>query len=157
MSRFAAALAHVSALLLCALPMTAVAGPAEPITVNIDQATLARIPERVATLVIGNPLIADAALQTGGILVVTGKGYGLTNLIALDRSGNVLTEKMVEVVGPRERTITVFRGVQRETYSCEPECQRRITLGDGDNFFNATIAQTGIRATQAQAQAQERD
>ncbi|HEY0440683.1 MAG TPA: pilus assembly protein N-terminal domain-containing protein, partial [Xanthobacteraceae bacterium] len=135
MSRFAAALAHVSALLLCALPLAAVAGPAEPITVNIDQATLARIPERVATLVIGNPLIADAALQTGGILVVTGKGYGSTNLIALDRSGNVLTEKMVEVVGPRERTITVFRGVQRETYSCEPECQRRITLGDGDNFF----------------------
>lgn len=157
MSRFADAAARASALLICALPMAALAGPAESITVNIDQATLARIPERVATLVIGNPLIADASLQTGGILVVTGKGYGSTNLIALDRSGNVLTEKQVEVIGPRERTITVFRGVQRETYSCEPLCERRITLGDGDTFFNATIAQTGIRATQAQAQAQERD
>ena len=35
-----------------------------------------KLPTRVATIVIGNPLIADAALQAGGILVITGKGYG---------------------------------------------------------------------------------
>ena len=46
-----------------------------------------RLPERVATIVIGNPLIADATLQSGGILVLTGKGYGATNLLALDRVG----------------------------------------------------------------------
>ena len=33
----------------------------EPITVNLDQAKLVKLPERTATLVIGNPLIADAA------------------------------------------------------------------------------------------------
>ena len=46
-----------------------------------------RLPTGVATIVIGNPLIADASLQPGGLLVITGKGYGSTNLLALDRSG----------------------------------------------------------------------
>ena len=27
---------------------------------------------------IGNPLIADATVQPGGIMVITGKGYGVT-------------------------------------------------------------------------------
>ena len=41
---------------------------------------------------IGNPLIADASVQPGGIMVVTGKGYGVTNLVALDRDGATLME-----------------------------------------------------------------
>ena len=39
-----------------------------------------KLPDKVATIVIGNPLIADAALQAGGLLVITGKGYGTTNM-----------------------------------------------------------------------------
>ena len=45
---------------------------------------------RVTTIVIGDPLIADTALQSGGLLVVTGKGYGATDLLALDRDGKVV-------------------------------------------------------------------
>src|SRR5450631_2744703 len=55
----------------------------EPITVNLDQAKLVKLPERTATLVIGNPLIADAAVQPGGVVVLTAKSYGVTNLVAL--------------------------------------------------------------------------
>ena len=58
------------------------------------------LPERIATIVIGNPLIADASLQAGGLMVITGKGYGMTNIIALDRAGNVLMNKNIEVRGP---------------------------------------------------------
>ena len=58
---------------------------ADTLTINADQAEVMQLPDRVATIVIGNPLIADATLQSGGILVVTGKGYGATNLLALDR------------------------------------------------------------------------
>ncbi|HWZ05909.1 MAG TPA: pilus assembly protein N-terminal domain-containing protein, partial [Bradyrhizobium sp.] len=49
---------------------------ANPIAVNVDQARLVKLPARVATIVVGNPLIADVALQAGGVIVVTGKGYG---------------------------------------------------------------------------------
>jgi len=60
--------------------------PAADVTVIMDQAKLMRLPDRVATIVIGNPMIADASLQPGGLMVITGKGYGLTNLMVLDRA-----------------------------------------------------------------------
>lgn len=157
MSRFAGGRIGAGVLAIATLALVRGALGSEPLTVNIDQAVLTRVPDRVATLVIGNPLIADVSLQTGGVLVITGKGYGATNLIALDQSGNVLTEKSIEVLAPRDKTVVVFRGIQRETYSCETTCERRITLGDSDTHFNSAITQTGVRTTQAQAQAQERE
>ena len=50
---------------------------ADTLSINVDQAQIMRLPDKIATIVIGNPLIADATLQSGGILVVTGKGYRL--------------------------------------------------------------------------------
>ena len=74
-----------------------------------------KLPDRVATIVIGNPLIADATLQSGGILVVTGKGYGATNLLALDRAGRVVMDKTVQVLGPAGGDlVVVYKGVERE-------------------------------------------
>ncbi|HET7803363.1 MAG TPA: pilus assembly protein N-terminal domain-containing protein [Pseudolabrys sp.] len=124
----------------------------EVVSINVDQAHLVTLPDRVATIVIGNPLIADATLQNGGILVVTGKGFGITNLLALDRSGRVLMSRTVEVRGPGTSDIvTVYKGIDRESYSCAPNCERRITLGDSPAFFNATLSQSGARNGQAQA------
>jgi hypothetical protein len=123
---------------------------ASDIVVTLDQAQLVKLPERAATVVIGNPLIADAAVQAGGTIVVTGKGYGTTNLIALDRAGGVLMESSVEVHGPAADTVVVYRGIERETYSCTPACERRITLGDSKDYFNLSIDQTGDRNGKAQ-------
>jgi len=123
----------------------------EVVSINVDQAQLLTLPDRVATIVIGNPLIADATVQGGGILVITGKGYGVTNLLALDRNGRVLMSRMVEVRSSGTNDIvTVFKGIERESYSCAPNCERRITLGDSPAFFNATLSQSGARTGQAQ-------
>ena len=130
-----------------------VAGLAEPlvntVAVNVDQAKLVKLPARVATIVVGNPLIADVALQSGGVVVVTGKGYGATNFIAIDRSGEVLVDRQIEVQGPTDQLVTIYRGVERESYSCMPICQRRVTLGDGESFFKSTIDQAGSLSSQA--------
>jgi Flp pilus assembly secretin CpaC len=126
---------------------------ADFITVYLDQATLAKLPDRVATIVIGNPLIADVTLQPGGLMVVTGKGYGITNLIALDRSGAVLREQYIEVQGPRDDVVVVYRGLNRESYSCTPNCERRITLGDTPEFFQSTMSDSADRASRAQGNA----
>jgi len=137
-------------LLACAL-FAAAPAQAETVSVSLDQARLLKIPDRVTTIVIGNPLIADAALQGGGLLVVTGKGYGATNLLALDREGKVVMSKTVQVVGPGgEDLVVVYRGVTRETWSCAPECQPRITLGDGATYFGEAIGQAGTRNGAAQ-------
>jgi hypothetical protein len=118
---------------------------AEEFNIAVDQAQLMRVPPRTSTIVIGNPLIADVSLQSGGILVVTGKGYGSTNFLALDRAGNVLTERMLIVRAPSDNIVTIYAGMERGTWSCEPTCQPRIMLGDSQNFFNPTLAQTGTR------------
>jgi Flp pilus assembly secretin CpaC len=131
-------------------PVAAAAGPmADTIAVNVDQAKLVKLPTRVSTIVVGNPLIADVTLQTGGILVVTGKGYGATNFIAMDRSGEVLVDRVIQVEGPTDQLVTVYRGVERESYSCMPTCQRRITLGDGENYFKSAMDQAGSLNSQA--------
>jgi Flp pilus assembly secretin CpaC len=114
---------------------------AEPIAVNVDQAKLVKLPTHVATIVVGNPLIADVALQSGGVLVVTGKGYGATNFIAMSRSGEVLVDRVIQVEGPTDQLVTVYRGIERESYSCMPICQRRVTLGDGEAYFKSVMGQ----------------
>ena len=123
----------------------------EPIGVVVDQAKLVKIPDNVATIVVGNPLIADVTLQPGGAVVVTGKGYGSTNMIAMDRTGGIIEERSIQVEGPTHKLVTVFRGIERETYSCTPACQRRVTLGDGPTYFDATITQGGNLAQRAAA------
>jgi hypothetical protein len=121
---------------------------AETVTVVLDQAQTMKLPDRVGTIIIGNPLIADVTLQAGGLMVITGKGYGTTNIIALDRGGATLTTTNVQVVGPRD-VVVVYRGVDRESYSCLPNCERRITLGDAPPYFDATLGQAGSRNTSA--------
>ena len=126
----------------------------DTVTINVDQANIMQLPDRVATIVIGNPLIADATLQSGGVLVVTGKGFGATNLLVLDRAGRVLMSKTVQVVGPGSTDlVVVYKGVQRESYSCAPNCERRITLGDSTAYFKDNLAESAARSGQAQTTA----
>jgi Flp pilus assembly secretin CpaC len=139
--------ARVCLLVAAAVLASPAAGLAEPtadtIAVNVDQAKLVRLPGKVATIVVGNPLIADVTLQPGGMIVVTGKGYGATNFIALDRGGEILVDRQIQVEGPSDRLVTVYRGIERESYSCAPLCQRRVTLGDSDTYFNSAMSQAG--------------
>jgi len=108
------------------------------LSVTLDQAKIARIPDGTVTLVIGNPIVADVTMLKGsGAMVVTGKGFGETNLIALDARGNVLDEKTVRVV-PTTTTLIVQRGMERESYSCAPNCMPTVQLGDGKEFTDAS-------------------
>jgi len=141
---------RLSAILLLTT-LVAPATAAEPIIVFLDQARIMQLPERASTVVVGNPLIADLTIQPGGLAIITGKGYGATNFVVLDRHGAVLTEHAVEVTGPNDKTVVVYRGIDRETYSCTPDCSRRITLGDSPEYFEKTLSETTNRNSQAAA------
>ena len=150
--------AGLTAAALLTVPALAFGGdtpPGERLNISMDEARLVRLPERVSTIVIGNPLIADASLQPGGLVVLTGKSYGATNFIALDRKGNALLEKVIEVRGPID-TVVVYKGVNRETYSCAPNCQPVIAPGDVQQFYNQIMVQTTTRSTQATSSSSSR-
>ncbi len=150
--RFRQKLGYWALALTAVGPLWAMPAQADTVTINVDQAQIMQLPEKVATIVIGNPLIADASLQSGGVLIVTGKGFGATNLLALDRAGHTLMNKTIQVLGASgDDVVVVYKGVERETLSCAPDCEHRITLGDAPNYFNTALTQSGARNGQAQA------
>ena len=130
----------------------------EPIAVAMDLATVVKVPERTAMLVIGNPSIADATIQRNGLIVLTGKSFGTTNVIALDNAGSTVREFSVTVKGAPRATLVVQRGPQRESYSCAPSCERVLTLGDDKDFFDSANQQIKARnATAAGSTSSESD
>jgi hypothetical protein len=130
----------------------ALAGPAfgaETVVVMIDHAKIVRLPEKAQTIVVGNPAIADVTVQKNGILVVTGKSYGVTNLLALDQAGGLIAESLIRVQAPSESVVVVQRGLERESYSCAPTCQPSMIIGDANRYFSEIGGQTGQRNTLA--------
>jgi Flp pilus assembly secretin CpaC len=121
------------------------AGQIETVIVNLDHARIIRLPEKTQTVIVGNPIIADVVVQKNGIMVVTAKGFGETNLIALDATGNMLAESKIIVKAARDSVVTVQRGMERESYACAPACQPAIQLGDNQKFFAETGGQTTAR------------
>lgn len=130
-----AALALASALIT---PVAALAESA-PVSVKVNMARILRINAPAATVIIGNPAIADAAIQDPQTLVLTGKSYGQTNLIVLDAQGNPIADTMIEVVQEQAGLVTVYLGDKRTSLACEPVCQPIIMLGDDSSFTGETI------------------
>ncbi|MER2269056.1 pilus assembly protein N-terminal domain-containing protein [Methylobacterium oxalidis] len=132
------------ALILLALPARA-ESDAAVITVFVDNAKVMRLPEKTQTVVVGNPIIADVTLQKNGVVVLTGKSFGSTNLIALDAAGAMLAESQIRVEAPQAAVITVQRGLDRESYSCTPNCQPSMQLGDSLKYFGEVSQQAENR------------
>lgn len=127
----------------------ATAAPAEVapamVAVTVDNAKVIRLPERTQTVIVGNPLVADVALQKNGIVILTGKSFGSTNLIALDASGGMLAESTISVQAPQGAIVTVQRGLDRESYSCTPNCMPSMQLGDATKYFGDVSSQADSR------------
>lgn len=126
-----------------------VAQAADRINVVLDQAKVLQLPPNTATIIVGNPLIAGVTMINRNTqLILTGKSFGQTNMIALDSKGNSVGESSIVVKGSKTGLL-VQRGMVRETYSCEPRCQPTITLGDDDKFNKRALTSAGTRAIAA--------
>ena len=133
-------------------PICAHAQSDSAINVVLDQAKIVQLPENTATIILGNPLIVDVTmLQKNQKMVLTGKTFGETNLIALDKTGAPISEAMIRVVAS-QKLVTVQRGFERESYQCETRCQPTVVLGDAARHTNDVIAQSVARSGAARDQ-----
>ena len=130
-----AARAAVLALALLAM-LGAAPAAAGDLIVRYDQSQLLRLPRPAAEIIIGNPSIADVSLQDGNLLVVTGKTFGITNIIALDAERNIIQDQRVMVERDDRKIVNLHKGSERYTYSCTPNCEPNLTIGDEKTFFD---------------------
>jgi hypothetical protein len=139
MSRVAVAAVLVSSV-LAVLPAAA----NDAIMLTMDQATVIKMPDRTKTIIVGNPAIADVSVHKG-VMVLTGKSFGETNMLALDDTGALVSETRLRVRPASSGTVTVVRAGETETYSCSPLCAPTMALGDSEKHFARTGQQVGSR------------
>ena len=62
-------------------------------------------------------------MQSGNLLVITGKTFGITNIIALDADRNVIQDQRVLVEAQtRSRSSTCIAARSGQSYNCTPQC-----------------------------------
>ena len=93
------------------------------IQVVMNQAKIVKLARPADTLVIGNPAIADASVQDATTVVLTGKGFGVTNLVILDSEGAPVVDEQVFVTRGDARSVRIYRRADIQTLSCTPLCE----------------------------------
>jgi len=117
------------------------AGNAESYTVELNKTEILRLPGSAASIIIGNPKIADVTVQSSDLLFVVGRGYGETNLIILDAMGNTMMNADLQVVNTlSDHGVRLYNGKDRETYSCIPFCGPSPVLGDNRGFITSNTS-----------------
>ncbi|RWB75557.1 pilus assembly protein N-terminal domain-containing protein [Mesorhizobium sp.] len=97
------------------------AGPGIEVTMN--QAKIIKLSRGADTVVVGNPAIADAAVQDSSTIVLTGKGFGVTNLVVMDSEGSPIIDEQVIVTRQAATTVRIYRRAEIQTMSCTPYCE----------------------------------
>jgi hypothetical protein len=135
------------AMVACAAPATA-----EPFSVAIDQSQLINIPRPAATVIIGNPAIADATILDQRTVVITGHSFGTTNVIILDEDGAKIASEFIAVQGFADNSVIVHRPLGRQTFSCVPSCAPELAIGDSPASFDMVQSQINARQQLANGQ-----
>ncbi|MTI17167.1 pilus assembly protein [Rhodobacteraceae bacterium RKSG542] len=115
------------------------------IDVIADQAKVFRIDEPAYTVIVGNPSIADAIMHDRTTVVVTGKSFGRTNLIILNQDAEPIVDETLVVRADTENLVSLYKSAERQTYTCNPDCENTVRIGDDKDFFSNTGSQVSDR------------
>lgn len=143
--------------------ITHTAGAAE-LQVPIDESKVFVLDQPVATVAVTNPSIADVSIHNDKIILVVGRTFGVTNIIALDANGKPVATKRVRVTSVASAgSVTYVRGPGIYSYSCAPRCERVQLPGDrlilsapdvGPTTFSEGVTQSTGRSGQIEAASQ---
>lgn len=120
---------------VAAFSLPAVAANAEDLIVQYDQARLLTLEKPAANIIIGNPSIADVTMKSTKLLVITGKSFGVTNLMILDEADKVIYSSRLMVRADESKVVTLTKADANYTYACTPTCQPVIKIGDDKEYL----------------------
>jgi Flp pilus assembly secretin CpaC len=110
------------------------AAAAGHVRVAYDQSTVIRLDRPAKTVLVGNPLVADAVLVNDKTVYVLGRLFGNTNVIAVDGNGAEVLNTQVTVGAPNMAQVTLYRGaLGQRNLACAPHCERTLTAGDAEH------------------------
>ena len=119
LARTGAVLASVG---LLSLPTVGLAQSAR-LSVEIDQAARVQLRGAAGSVIVGNPQIADVTVVDANTLYITGKGYGVTEIVAVDAIGRTVFQSEVVVTdGAGSGRVRVWRGGQATEMACAASC-----------------------------------
>jgi len=93
------------------------------IQVVMNQAKIVKLARPADTIIVGNPAIADASVQDASTIVLTGKGFGVTNLVVMDSDGAPIVDEQVYVTRQDASSVRIYRRADVQTLSCTPRCE----------------------------------
>ena len=138
---------RIASALVIASSLIAMPAWAADIRVEINQSRLHQLSRAASTIIVGNPAIADVSVTNADTLVVFGRSYGGTNLIALDAAGRQIASFDINVTPAKAAALTLTRGTGDYTYNCAPQCVRVINPTDvteaTETLLSTTKAVTG--------------
>ncbi len=120
----------------------AVPAGAADLKLEVNHSRLHTLGQAASTVIVGNPAIADVSVSNNNTLVVFGRSYGTTNLIALDAAGRQIANLDVNVTAMQGNVVTVNRGTGQFSYACAPNCVRVINAADATEPTDALLATT---------------
>lgn len=104
------------------------------LTVEIDRAQRVQLNGVASSVVVGNPQIADVTVVDANTLFVIGKGYGVTEVVAVDAIGRTLFQGEIAVTAGSTGAVRVWRGGQATEMACAQTCApsiRSLPSGSG--------------------------
>jgi Flp pilus assembly secretin CpaC len=134
------------AAMLAAVTTDVSSASAADMIVKYDQSQLLRLPRPAADIIIGNPTIADVSIQGGNLLVVTGKAFGITNIIILDADRNIIQDQRIMVERDVNKIVHLQKGVNRQSWNCSPQCNPTVTIGDDPEYFAKSMSNASSKA-----------
>lgn len=124
--------------LFAAALFAAVPAYANDVNLTLDQVHTLTFKRPVATVYVGNPAIADITMIDARHAFVQGKGYGRTNVVALNQDGAQVFNTNITVTGANNgSTVVLNRGAQRITLNCAGQrCEPTPMPGDGKDAYD---------------------
>lgn len=126
--------ARLIAALACAAALCApavVAAQSGSMSVEIDQTQRVQLRGPAGSVIVGNPAIADVTVVDSNTLYITGKGNGVTEIVAVDTIGRTVFQSQVVVTdGAGAGRVRIWRAGQATEMACASSCSPSVRSGD---------------------------